>query len=251
MEATVTADNETEPDAPKEGLHLNNLPDGSYLLNGTLGEDSGNTISEAIRVATTTDVEGEPERTPAQRRADALADICQFFLDHQAQAGPVANRSGLVVVADLEVLERRSPGIATRLDGRPLKRAALERIACDADIHRIITDGRGRILDFGRRTRLISDALRLAVSVLDQGCRFPDCGRPISLCQVHHVVQWTDEGPTEPSNLASTCLRHHQILHQPGWHAKLLPDRTFEVTMPTGRVLIGHPPSRIVSPPRE
>ncbi len=61
--ATVTADDEIEPDVPAEGLHLNNLPDGSYLLNGTLGEDSGNTISEAIRVATTDDVPGEPERS--------------------------------------------------------------------------------------------------------------------------------------------------------------------------------------------
>jgi hypothetical protein len=37
-------------------------------------------------------------------------------------------------------------------------------------------------------------------------------------------------------------LRHHHLLHQQGWHAKLRPDGTFEVTDPYGTVRETLPP---------
>ena len=39
------------------------------------------------------------------------------------------------------------------------------------------------------------------------------------------------------------CARHHKRLHQPGWHAKLRPDATLEVTDPYGRIRTTAPPS--------
>ncbi len=235
----ITSEDEP-PTEPPPSLHLNNLPDGRYALNGTLSEDAGNTVDAAIRLAVTDDVDGEPERTPAERRADALTEICQFYLDHHASTGLAINHPALIVKVDLEVLERRAPGIATRITGQPLTRAVLDRIACDADIHRYITDGAGVILDFSRRTREISDHLRAAITTRDGTCRFPECRRTINHCQVHHVIPWTEFGPTDPTNLAALCLRHHQILHTPGWAAKLLPDATLIVTTPTGRTLTSH-----------
>ena len=38
------------------------------------------------------------------------------------------------------------------------------------------------------------------------------------------------DGTTDTENLVLLCSRHHHVLHQPGWHAKLRPDGTFEVT---------------------
>ena len=239
----ITTDDEP-PAEPPPSVHLSNLPDGRYALNGTLSEDGGSMVDAALRLATTDDVDGEPERTPAERRADALTDICQFFLDHHATAGAASGSATLVVVADLDTLERRSPGVASRINGQPLHRSVLDRIACDCNIHRLITDGHGVILDFGRKTRVVSDRLRLAVATRNGGCRFPDCRRPVADCQVHHVVPWEERGPTDPTNLAAVCLRHHQILHIHGWSAKLLPDATFEVITPNGRVLTSHPIQR-------
>ena len=57
------------------------------------------------------------------------------------------------------------------------------------------------------------------------------------------MVWVTHDGTTELANLVLLCARHHHRLHQPGWHAKLLPDATFEVTDPEGLV-------RATSPPR-
>ncbi len=155
----VTSDDPPAAEPP-ESVHLNNLPDGRYALDGTLSEDTGATVTEAIRAAATEDSKDEAERAPAQRRADALRDICQFYLDCHPAAGPALNRPAMVVVVDIEVLERRAPGIASRLDGKPLKRAVLDRIACDCDIHRMITNGPGVTIDFGRKTRLIRSITR-------------------------------------------------------------------------------------------
>jgi hypothetical protein len=53
----------------------------------------------------------------------------------------------------------------------------------------------------------------------------------------------TDGGLTELANLVLLCSRHHHVLHQPGWHAKLRPDGELEVTDRAGTV-------RATSPPR-
>ncbi len=236
----ITSD-DTLPEEPAASLHVNNLPDGRYALNGTLSQDGGATVTEALHAAATPDVDGESERTPAERRADALRDICQFFLDHHPSAGPSLNHPALVVVADLEMLERRSPGVASRLNGRPLTRSVLDRVACDSDIHRMVTDGPGVALDFGRMTRLITDSLRAVINARDGGCRFPGCRRPPADCQIHHVIPWAEGGTTDQTNLVSSCLRHHQIIHTNGWSDKLLPGAIYELVGPTGRGIRTYP----------
>jgi hypothetical protein len=52
----------------------------------------------------------------------------------------------------------------------------------------------------------------------------------------------THDGPTELANLVLLCSRHHHRLHEPGGHAKLLPDASFEVTDRDGRVRNTLPP---------
>jgi hypothetical protein len=41
--------------------------------------------------------------------------------------------------------------------------------------------------------------------------------------------------------MALFCVRHHHLLHQPRWHAKLLRGGTVEVTDPTGQVRASRP----------
>ncbi|MGH9230796.1 MAG: HNH endonuclease signature motif containing protein, partial [Acidimicrobiales bacterium] len=82
-----------------------------------------------------------------------------------------------------------------------------------------------------------------ALVVRDEHCRFPGCDRPAHWCEGHHVRPWLFGGPTRLLNLVLLCSRHHHLLHHPGWHAKLLPDATLEVTNPQGRVRTTTPPS--------
>src|ERR687892_3179 len=98
------------------------------------------------------------------------------------------------------------------------------RIVCDGSIRRVVLAGRSEPLDVGRRTPVVSPALRRAVIVRDRGCRFPGCDRPHSWCDAHHVVHWADGGPTALPNLVLLCRRHHRLIHCRGGFTLRLED---------------------------
>jgi hypothetical protein len=229
-----------EPSEPERSLHCSRIMDGRRELRGHLDAEGGEVLEAALRQAASPDVEGEPARSAAQRRADALVDICRRFLDHQGDTPPRRHRPHVNVVVDLEELEHRGTGRV--LDGPYLDAATIERILCDAGVHRVVTSGRSSILDFGQTTRTIPAALWSALVLRDETCRFPGCDRPSHWCEGHHIEHWSHGGETNLSNLVLECSRHHHLLHQGGWHLKLLPDATVEVTTPDGRVLTSHPP---------
>ena len=228
-----------EPAEPERSLHLSRTLDDRYVLDGSLDPDGGSTVAAALRTATTDD--GDAARTPATRRADALVDICRFFLDHQQSKTGGRHRPHVNVVVDLEALELGQGGRV--VDGPPLDGATVSKMMCDCALHRVVTAGRSAVIDYGVATRTISAPLWSALVIRDEHCRFPGCDRPSPWCEGHHVVWVTNHGTTELANLVLLCARHHHRLHQPGWHAKLLPDATFEVTDPNGHV-------RATSPPR-
>jgi hypothetical protein len=237
-----------DPDSPqpKRSLHLSRILDGRRELSGSFDPEGGAVIVTALRLAQTCDVDGEPRRSPAQRRGDALVDLCRWFLDHQQTCRGGRHRPHLNVIATLHDLEHRGQG--RLLDGSVLDAATLQRLCCDAGIHRVITNGRSSILDYGTTTRTIPANLFNALVIRDRHCRYPGCDRPPDWTEAHHIRRVLDGGPTSLDNLTLQCSRHHHLLHTPGWHAKLLPDNTLIVTTPHGRTLDSQPPSR--PPPR-
>ncbi|SDZ09971.1 HNH endonuclease signature motif containing protein, partial [Herbiconiux ginsengi] len=68
-----------------------------------------------------------------------------------------------------------------------------------------------------------SPILRTALTMLDETCRFPGCGRRANRCELDHTKPWADGGTTTPDNLAHLCSRHHHLKHQSGW--KVTQDR--------------------------
>jgi hypothetical protein len=67
-------------------------------------------------------------------------------------------------------LERRGQG--RLIDGTGLDHTTLQRLVCDAGIHRVVTDGRSAILDYGTITRTVPAPLFNALVIGDQHCRF-------------------------------------------------------------------------------
>jgi hypothetical protein len=241
------------PAEPERAVHLSPTLTGRWALDGTLDPETGEIVATALRLATTGDVEGEPARTPSERRADALGDVCRFFLDHQHTHRGGRHRPHLNVVAPLDALttppDHTAAVAAQTVTGTELDLPTLLRVGCDCTLHRLVTgEGRGTI-DYGRLGRTIPAPLWNALVVRDRTCRFPGCDRPPSWCEGHHVRHWAHGGPTTLANLALVCSRHHHRLHHPGWHAKLLPDATLEVTDPGGRVRTTHPPDPTRAPP--
>ena len=47
----------------------------------------------------------------------------------------------------------------------------------------------------------------------DGGCGVPGCGCDQHL-EVHHIIHWDDDGPTETWNLVGLCPHHHRLHHQ-------------------------------------
>ena len=98
--------------------------------------------------------------------------------------------------------------------GESLSAATVRRLACDAEIIPTVLNGKGRVIDVGRRTRRVSEALRCVLVARDGGCVWPGCDAPPSRCDAHHVEHWADGGPTNADNLALLCHRHHILLHE-------------------------------------
>ncbi|RZS82665.1 hypothetical protein EV189_3060, partial [Motilibacter rhizosphaerae] len=78
-------------------------------------------------------------------------------------------------------------------------------------------------LALGRETRLATRAQLKALWVRDGGCIAPSCRN--RRVQAHHVIHWSDGGPTHLSNMCLLCSRHHHLLHQGGWQLEPDPER--------------------------
>jgi Domain of unknown function (DUF222)/HNH endonuclease len=238
----ATAHRDPKPESPHH-LHLSRTLAGRWRLDANLGAEAGELLATALRMAQAPDADHEPARSAATRRADALGDVCRSFLDHQRTRRAGRHRPHINLVLDIERFRALSGAGAATVDGTSFDRTTVERLLCDAALHRVLTRGRSAILDYGTATRTIPAPLFNALVVRDQRCRFPGCDRPAAWCEGHHVRPWLFGGPTQLSNLVLLCSRHHHLLHKPGWHAKLLPDATLEVTDPRGRVRSTTPPN--------
>jgi hypothetical protein len=239
----ATADRDPKPEPP-QALHLSATLAGRWRLDGDLGPETGELLATALRLAHSPDVDSEPDRSPATRRADALADICRHFLDHQQTRRAGRHRPHLNLILDLDRYQALRSAGAASVDGARLDGTTTDRLLCDAAIHRVLTHGRSAILDYGTATRTIPAPLYNTLVVRDRHCRFPGCDRPAAWCEGHHIHPWQAGGPTQLANLVLLCSRHHHLLHRPRWHTKLLPDTTLEITDPTGHTRTSHPPPR-------
>lgn len=75
----------------------------------------------------------------------------------------------------------------------------------------------------------------------DEHCRFPGCRQPASRSDLDHTLAHAHDGPTEITNLAHLCRRHHTLKHHSAWRVRQRPDGTLQWTSPTGRVYDDHP----------
>ncbi len=218
-------------------LHASPTLGGMVRLDGDLDPEAGQLLLSALQAVMDADAKTRrtPElRNPAQRRADALGEICRMWLDSSDRPEVLGERPHVVVTLDLEALEGRV-GRSELQDWGPVTPETARRIACDARVSRVITDGASRPLDVGRSTKVVPPALRRAITVRDRGCRFPGCGRPPSWCDAHHVRHWADGGETALDNLVLLCRPHHRAIHR-GFGVRMR-DGTPEFTRPGGEVL--------------
>jgi hypothetical protein len=202
-------------------LHVSRLLDGMVAIDGLLDRDAGEIVLTALNAAMDTPQAGDM-RSSAQRRADALVDLCQVGMSRLATGPGRARRPQVNIAVGVEVIERRA-GIelarhvhAEAANVGQLSAETLRRISCDAGIARVITQGDSQPLDVGRTTRTVPSALWRALVVRDGGCVAPGCDRPPGWCDAHHRVHWADGGETSLANCELRCRRHHRAVHEGG-----------------------------------
>jgi hypothetical protein len=197
-------------------LHVSPTLQGMVRVDGDLDPETGQVLITALRSVLDAEerMPGADHRTFAQRRADALSEICRSWLDSTDRPLVSGERPHVTITVDLEALEGRSGFRCELGDAGTITPEAARRWACDASIARVITNGRSEPLEVGRRTPVVPASMRRAVIVRDGGCRFPGCDRPHTWCDAHHVRHWADGGPTSFSNLVLLCRPHHRLIHQ-------------------------------------
>ena len=179
-------------------------------------------------------------RTAAQRYHDAFVELCRRALDTDTVAPGHKVRPQLLVLCEVDrLLDAEKAAYAELGYGGVIGNAALQRIACDSIVSRVLLDSRGEILDLGRSVRTVTPAQWKALVVRDGGCVVPGCDRPATWCDAHHLWWWTRGGPTDLDNLALLCGFHHSLIHEGGWSLLRHTDGRWALRRPDGTELLG------------
>jgi hypothetical protein len=142
--------------------------DGCLVIKARMPADQGGLVVKALEMAMdldcnrapTDDVtaetsESEPSPKPiAARRADALAQIAETYLNNNESSGSTADRYQVVVhVTDESAHLEEGPHVTAETS---------RRVACDSSIVLVKEDENGEPLSIGRRSRSIPPSMRRA-----------------------------------------------------------------------------------------
>ena len=193
----------------------------------------------------------EDARTHGQRRSDALVDI---VLGRGAR--PAVSASVMVTVPAATIAGSDAPA---ELHGYgPIDADTARRIAATAPTFlrvlthphtgepAMVTRHHGRAIAdgfTGRERYSAAPALRTVLAAADETCRFPNCGRRASRCELDHTRDWALGGQTTPENLAHLCSRHHHLKHAGRWKVQPDPDHSRHLTWrsPGGKTYVTTP----------
>ncbi|MCY3851425.1 MAG: DUF222 domain-containing protein [Acidimicrobiaceae bacterium] len=185
---------------------------GMFVLSGEFDQITGARIATALtakerQIWHNEDSKARP--TPAQRMADALAELILQPADDSKSSG-----TDLLVIADYDTVKQQlnNPRLA---DGSAIPVSELRRLALEANILPSIFDAEAQDMWLGRRLRTASEAQRIALIARDRRC--VGCSANPLWCRAHHIIWWSKNGPTDLDNLVLVCDDCHHKIHDQGW----------------------------------
>ena len=212
----------TERAEARRHVTLSEQQNGQVRLSGNLDTETASLLREAIDPLCAPAGEHD-DRSPGQRRADALGEICRLALRTGQLPDNGGDRPQLVVTVSLDELVN-GVRAGTLETGTRLTPGAVRRLACDAGVLPAVLGGNSQVLDVGRQRRLFTGPLRRALVLRDGGCAFPGCDRPPRWCDGHHIRHWADGGVTALGNAVLLCGYHHRFIHRGDWTVRLAAD---------------------------
>jgi hypothetical protein len=233
----------------QRSLTFKRLPDGMALLTWRLDPESAAVCGELFDRATSPRRGGprfvdesaaahaaqiaDDPRTTEQLASDTFLEL----LRHGActDSSRLLGSGGAIVRVVVRADDLTSGTGAGHFEGQTdaVSIATVERLACSGATQEVTVDGSGRPLDVGREQRLFTHRQRIALAVRDGGCMWPDCDRPPSWTEAHHVRHWRrDHGHSDVANGILLCRHHHLLLHNNGWEIRYAADGGFELVPP-------------------
>lgn len=225
---------------PAEDRSINTLTatkvDGRLRAKADLDTVAGEKLLTAIDRLSAPTPQPDGSRDPRgaeQRYADALEILLDLATgDVITDTSPRTNCDNVISppftgLASPTQLGLTIPAATPELSTLPFMGAVTpstaRRLACDADVTVMITDGEEVPLAVGRTKRLFTRPQRRALTKRDRCCI--KCGAPASWCRAHHVVHWADGGETEIDNGCLLCASCHDDVHHRGWDVVIAHDR--------------------------
>ncbi|MDN3496024.1 DUF222 domain-containing protein [Planococcus sp. APC 4015] len=171
------------------------------------------------------DVDGTPiapldDRTRAQKQHDALAAA----LGVAASSGLLPTLGGhaptLVVSVHAEDVAAGTGYAYAQGCDQSITVAAALHIGCHGAVQRVTSDN-GRIVRIGTAERVFNRHQRRAIALRDGACVIPGCGVSAAWCEIHHVLEHAQGGPTHTDNGVLLCWFHHRFLDRIGWRVRM------------------------------
>jgi hypothetical protein len=188
-------------------LKVSRWMDGTVLLSGSLDPEGGAVLLTTLG-SLNRKTGAHDDRDLDRRNADALVEL--------ASGG--GSQAQIQVTSSIETLLGLAGAPAADIElSLPISSRAVERLACDCSIARVLLDSDSMVIDVGRSKRVVSEPARRALVARDGSCRWPGCDRPASWAAAHHVVHWIHGGTTDLDNLVLLCRRHHWMVHEGEW----------------------------------
>jgi uncharacterized protein DUF222/HNH endonuclease len=157
-------------------------------------------------------------------RAGASADPHRVLDDARPAVRLIVNAHAVRTGAGYGAIEGHHDVVPLPLIGRAL---------CEGYVP-MQFDDEGRCLDLGREKRLFTKRQKAALAVRDGGCMDPDCDRPPSWCEAHHIIHWKrDGGRTDLADGILLCRRDHLRYHNQGWEIRRVGAEYWLIPPPT------------------
>jgi hypothetical protein len=221
-------------------LNLTPGEGGMLWIRGVLDPEGGAVLRTALEPLAKRNGRDD-DRKLDRRLADGLVEMANSALDRGTLSRRGGQRPHLQVTTTLETLLQRCGAPAADLElSLPISAAAVERLACDCNVTRLLLNADSQVIDVGRTTRKIPGSTRRALHVRDRGCRWPGCDRPASYTSGHHLTHWIRGGSTDMHNLVLLCHRHHWMVHEGRWQIVRTEDGDY-VTVPPQMDLFRQP----------
>lgn len=226
IEGTLTAlDAQARRAQARRSLSFHTDGDGSTLIRGSLPNAAAARLRKLVDAHLASDIRLGRDATgpdPArrlseyrsldQRRADALMALVAAHESGRQAPGTAGDRPRIVVTMREADLRARAEQAGVLEDGELIGAGELRRLCCDADLMPAVLGAASEVLDIGRMQRLVTPAIRRALSLRDGGCVFPGCDARDDRCEAHHIEPWWDGGATAIANLALLCPHHHGVV---------------------------------------